>query len=399
MGYKRIKHKVAILGSTGSIGSQCLDVIRRNPGICEVFALSAHSNADLLVQQCIEFRPQIAVIGDAAHAQTLSRILKEYNLKTEVWSKAADAARLAALPDYDTVVVGITGAAGLSPTYEGVCSGKRILLANKECLVMAGQFVMSAVATNGARVLPLDSEHNAIFQCLSSIERKRDRKKINPVDSIVLTASGGPFLRTPLAELATVSPEQAVAHPNWRMGKKISVDSATLMNKGFEAIEAHWLFSFAPNRIEVLIHPQSLIHAMVRLGDGSVLAQMAAPDMRIPIANALGWPEIIDSGVSTIDFAKYSRLDFIAVDEERFPSIKLAYEAMRQGKAAATVLNAANEVAVEAFLKNKLKFTDIFTLNRRMLEQYGDWAVGGIEDVFAIDHSIRVYAAELVSTI
>ncbi len=392
-----MKHKVAVLGSTGSIGCQCLDVIRRNPQRCEVFALTAHSSMNTLAEQCIEFRPQIAVIGDSNYAQTLRRTLKEHKLKTEVWSEAGDAARLAALPDYDTAVIGITGAAGLSPTYEAVRNGKRILLANKECLVMAGRFVMSEAAANGAEILPLDSEHNAIFQCLHAVARRRD--EASAVDSIILTASGGPFLNTPTKELAAVAPDQAVAHPNWRMGKKISVDSATLMNKGFEAIEAHWLFSFAPDRIEALIHPQSLIHGMVRLGDGSALAQMAAPDMRIPIASALGWPEIMDSGVATVDFLKHSRLDFLAPDEERFPCLTLAYDAMRRGGAAATVLNAANEAAVESFLENKLKFTDIFTINRRMLEQHGGMAADSIDDVYAVDREVRAYAAELIAAI
>lgn len=399
MEYEYITHKVALLGSTGSIGVQCLDVIRHNPEMCKVFALSAYSDVDTLARQCIEFQPQIAVVGDAGHADAFSRKLKEQNLQTEVWSGPDGIAKLAALSDYDTVVAGIVGAAGLMPVYEAVRTDKRLLLANKECLVMAGQFIMTEAASNAAEIIPVDSEHNAIFQCLNTIDREHSRDGIDPVDNIILTASGGPFLNTPLAKLAAVTPEQAVAHPNWKMGRKISVDSATLMNKGFEIIEAHWLFSFTSERIEVLVHPQSLIHGMVRLRDGSVLAQMAAPDMRVPIASALGWPEKVDSGVATMNFLEYPRLDFIAVDKERFPSIELAYHAMRQGKSAAAVLNAANEVAVGAFLAGRLKFTDIFVLNQQMLEKYADLALDTIEDVISVDHDARTYATELLNTI
>lgn len=389
--------KLAILGSTGSIGTQSLDVVRRNSSNFELFALAAGRDVDTLVKQCAEFQPAIAAIADEAYAAELRQKLQHHNVTAEVWAGDGQIAQLAGSDGCDTVIAGITGAAGLSSIYQAVCAGKRVLLANKESLVMAGRFIMSKAIHSGAEIIPLDSEHNAVFQCLNAVNRDSGEDLIDPVDSIILTASGGPFLHTPQEILDAVTPEQASTHPKWRMGRKISVDSATLMNKGLEVIEAHWLFGLAAENISVLIHPQSLVHAMVKLRDGSILAQMAAPDMRVPISNALGWPQRIESGVAALNFLEYPRLDFMPVDEKQFPCIVLAYDAMRAGKAAPLVLNAANETAVEAFLESRLKFTDIFTINRQILDRYGHLDAAAIDEVFAIDKEVRAHTADSVA--
>jgi 1-deoxy-D-xylulose-5-phosphate reductoisomerase len=350
--------KITILGSTGSIGVSTLDVIARHPDRFEVFALSAHSRVEELAQQCKKFQPRYAVMPDANDAASqLSKRFRELGLKTEVLTGAAQLEAIAAHTDTDYVMAAIVGAAGLAPSLAAARAGKRVLLANKEALVMAGQLFMDAVKEGGATLLPIDSEHNAIFQSLP--RNYADGLHKGGVKKIILTASGGPFRKRALSDLQNITPDEACAHPNWVMGRKISVDSATMMNKGLEVIEARWLFDALPEQIEVVIHPQSIIHSMVEYLDGSVIAQLGNPDMRTPIAYGLGFPERIDGGVATLDLARASKLEFEALDDARFPCVRLAYEAMRRGGTAAAQLNAANEVAVEAFLNHQLAFVEI----------------------------------------
>ena len=340
--------KLAILGATGSIGASTLDVATRHPERYRVFALTARSSADTLADLCARHRPRFAVLSGVAESAELQRRFKAFG--TELLFGAAALESVARHPDTDAVMAGIVGAAGLASTLAAVRAGKRVLLANKEALVMAGPLVMRAAHESGAQLLPVDSEHNAVFQCFS--EKKFVRK-------IVLTASGGPFRAAAVESLHSVTPDQACAHPNWSMGRKISVDSATMMNKGLEVIEARWLFGLPPERIEVLIHPQSIVHSMVEYDDGSVIAQLSNPDMRVPIAHALAYPERVESGARSLDLSLVKTLSFEKPDLARFPCLGLAYQALRAGGTAPAVLNAANEVAVEAFLAGRLAFTGI----------------------------------------
>lgn len=348
---------LTILGSTGSIGESTLDVVSRHPEKFRVFALAGHRQVDKLAAQCKQFRPEYAVVGDADHAAELEKKLKQEGIDTQVLYGAQALIDVASADEVSGVMCAIVGAAGLPSALAAAQKGKTIYLANKETLVVSGALFMETARQNGATVLPIDSEHNAIFQVLP-----RDytgRLNEHGINSIILTASGGPFLNTDLSTFDSITPEQAVKHPNWSMGRKISVDSASMMNKGLELIEAHWLFNCPPEKLEVVIHPQSVIHSMVRYRDGSVLAQLGNPDMRTPIAYCLGLPERIDSGVGELDFGALSALTFQKPDFDRFPCLKLAYQAMNAGGAAPCVLNAANEVAVAAFLDKRIKFTDI----------------------------------------
>ena len=348
---------LTILGSTGSIGESTLDVVSRHPEKFRVFALAGHRQVDKLAAQCKQFRPEYAVVGDAGHAAELEKKLKQEGIDTQVLYGSQALIDVASADEVSGVMCAIVGAAGLPSALAAAQKGKTIYLANKETLVVSGALFMETARQNGATVLPIDSEHNAIFQVLP-----RDytgRLNEHGINSIILTASGGPFLNADLSTFDSITPEQAVKHPNWSMGRKISVDSASMMNKGLELIEAHWLFNCPPEKLEVVIHPQSVIHSMVRYRDGSVLAQLGNPDMRTPIAYCLGLPERIDSGVGELDFGALSALTFQKPDFNRFPCLKLAYQAMNAGGAAPCVLNAANEVAVAAFLDKRIKFTDI----------------------------------------
>ncbi len=364
---------ICVLGSTGSIGVSTLDVIRSHPDLFKVVSLTAHSNIELLARQCDEFKPEMVVVGSAEAANRLNELLKSNGSKITVGHGADALVAASTLTSVDTVMAAIVGAAGLVPTIEAAKLGKRILLANKEALVMAGDIFMSAIASSGAELLPIDSEHNAIYQCLpdanTSNGGSRGRYSSMGVKEILLTASGGPFRNHSLDQLKDVTPEQACAHPNWVMGRKISVDSATMMNKGLEVIEAHHLFGVPAEQIKVLIHPQSVVHSMVRYIDGSVIAQLGQPDMKTPIAYGLGWPLRIDAGVKELDFTAAHDLSFEPVDLKRFPCLSLSYQALSAGGLAPTILNAANEVAVDSFLKNEIRFTQISELVERVMNQ------------------------------
>ena len=349
-----MQKRLTLLGSTGSIGDSTLDVVARHPERFLVYALTAHRNGDKLVEQCLRFHPEVAVVGDAATAAQVAAKLREANCKTEVTYGPQALVDVSKSEGCDTVVAAIVGAAGLAPSLAAARAGKRILLANKEALVMSGAIFMDAVRDHGAVLLPVDSEHNAIFQCLP-----REAALHGGVSKIILTASGGPFRTREPASLVNVTPDEACKHPNWVMGRKISVDSATMMNKGLEVIEAHWLFALPGERIEVLIHPQSVIHSMVSYADGSVLAQLGNPDMRTPIAHALAFPDRIDSGVAQLDLVQVASLSFEKPDYARFPCLALAMKALAEGGIASAALNAANEVAVEAFLERKIGFMAI----------------------------------------
>ena len=358
---------LTILGSTGSIGESTLDVVSRHPEKFRVFALAGHRQVDKLAAQCKRFRPEYAVVGDAGPAAELEKKLKQKGISTQVLYGSQALIDVASADEVSGVMCAIVGAAGLPSALAAAQKGKTIYLANKETLVVSGALFMETACQNGATVLPIDSEHNAIFQVLP-----RDytgRLNEHGINSIILTASGGPFLNTDLSTFDSITPDQAVKHPNWSMGRKISVDSASMMNKGLELIEAHWLFNCPPEKLEVVIHPQSVIHSMVRYRDGSVLAQLGNPDMRTPIAYCLGLPERIDSGVGELDFGALSALTFQKPDFDRFPCLKLAYQAMNAGGAAPCVLNAANEVAVAAFLDKRIKFTDIAKVVAHCLAQ------------------------------
>ncbi len=353
-----------------------------------MLALTAHRNTTRLVEQCIEFKPRFAVVPDAANALRVRAALAESGCRgTEVLERADDLSVVASHPDAHLVMAAIVGAAGLPSTLAAAMAGKTVLLANKEALVMSGPLFMQAVERAGARLLPIDSEHNAIFQALPAEHREGLDKA--GVSRITLTASGGPFRNVPLDSLASVTPEQAVAHPNWAMGRKISVDSATMMNKGLEVIEARWLFNAMPEQIEVLIHPQSIIHSMVSYRDGSVLAQLGNPDMRTPIACAMAWPERIDAGVLPLDLAAIGRLDFEQPDDMRFPCLRIAREAMLRGDSAPALLNAANEVAVEAFLERRLPFMNIANVVERVLNDVPVFALPDLAAVHAADQAAR----------
>ena len=385
---------LTILGSTGSIGASTLDVVSRHPEKFRVFALAGHRQVDKLVAQCKQFRPEYAVVGDADHAAELEKKLKQEGINTQVLYGSQALIDVASADEVSGVMCAIVGAAGLPSALAAAQKGKTIYLANKETLVVSGALFMETARQNGATVLPIDSEHNAIFQVLP-----RDytgRLNEHGINSIILTASGGPFLNTDLSTFDSITPEQAVKHPNWSMGRKISVDSASMMNKGLELIEAHWLFNCPPEKLEVVIHPQSVIHSMVRYRDGSVLAQLGNPDMRTPIAYCLGLPERIDSGVGELDFGALSALTFQKPDFDRFPCLKLAYQAMNAGGAAPCVLNAANEVAVAAFLDKRIKFTDIAKVVAHCLAQ--DFSDGryDIEGLLAQDAQTRRQAEAFI---
>ena len=387
---------ITILGSTGSIGVSTLDVIARHHDRYQVYALTANTKVEELALQCAKFRPQVAVVGSAQAAQQLQRLLAEEGVPTEVAYGVDALCTVASAAGCDAVMAAIVGAAGLAPTLAAAGAGKKILLANKEALVMSGQLFMDAVAANGAVLMPIDSEHNAIFQCLPLNYRRVPAQC--GVAKILLTASGGPFLKRAVETLDAVTPAEAVAHPNWVMGRKISVDSATMMNKGLEVIEAHWLFGASAAQIDVVIHPQSVIHSMVSYVDGSVLAQMGNPDMRTPIAHALAFPDRILSGVPPIDLAKIGQLQFERPDFGRFPCLKLAYDALRAGGSAPAILNAANEVAVQAFLDGQIGFRMIDRLIARVMDKLPHDTVHDIDAVLEHDRSARAVAHSLMHT-
>ena len=382
--------QVTILGATGTIGVNTLDVISQHPHRFEVFALTANQNVDVLFNQCQKFNPRYAVTLEEQAADQLSAKLKQAGSATEVLSGMAALEFVSAHEKVDAVMAAIVGSAGLNPAIAAAKAGKRILLANKETLVMAGSIFMHAVEEGGATLLPIDSEHNAIFQVMP--HEKRASLNDSGVKKILLTASGGPFRKSSAEELKRVTVKQALNHPNWVMGPKITIDSATLMNKGLEVIEAHWLFNASAEQIEVVVHPQSVIHSMVEYVDGSVLAQLGNPDMRTPIAYALGYPERLQSGVSSLDLFKIGRLDFEAPDTDKFPCLRLAFDALKAGGNAAAIMNAANEVAVEAFIKEKIGFTDIPALIESVMESSQIKAVSDLEMLIVADKEARIAA-------
>jgi 1-deoxy-D-xylulose-5-phosphate reductoisomerase len=387
---------VAILGSTGSIGVSTLDVLQRHADRFRVVALTAHQDVEALFQQCLIHEPDYAVMADPDSATRLRDRLQSAGRPIEVLAGVAGLERVAALPDVGYVMAAIVGAAGLLPTLAAAKAGKRVLLANKEALVMAGSLFMTAVREQGVELLPIDSEHNAIFQCLPPTFAA-EGLDAGGVRRILLTGSGGPFRVTPLDQLPDVTPEQACAHPNWSMGRKISVDSATMMNKGLEVIEAHWLFGASRERIEVVVHPQSVIHSMVEYQDGSVLAQLGNPDMRTPIAHALAWPRRLTSGVAFLDFTQVAKLEFQAPDFARFPCLKLAFAALEAGQTAPAILNAANEIAVQAFLDRKIRFTDIAAVVQYTLEQVNRRAVTSLAVILDADAQARAAASDWIA--
>jgi len=387
---------IAILGATGSIGRNTLDVIQRNSEHYRVTALTANRDIEGMLQLCHLHRPDWAVMADERAAASLARQLREELPQTRVLSGTEGLCRVVADPEVDTVMAAIVGAAGLLPTLEAARHGKRILLANKEALVMSGALFMQQVAAGGATLLPVDSEHNALFQGMPDAYLPGSGRP-EGVTRIMLTASGGPFRTTALEKLSNMTPEQACAHPNWNMGRKISVDSATMMNKGLEVIEACWLYSMPEHEVQVIIHPQSVVHSMVQYLDGSVLAQLGNPDMRTPIAHCLAWPQRIDAGVAPLDMFAVARLDFEAPDLRRFPCLRLAQEAWRSGGASAAILNAANEVAVQAFLEGRLAFTGIPGVIEATLEKLIPGEADAIEGILEDDRRAREHAATLVT--
>ncbi|MEA9439578.1 1-deoxy-D-xylulose-5-phosphate reductoisomerase [Aeromonas caviae] len=390
---------LVILGASGSIGQSTLKVLRHNPGRWQVLALTAARSVGAMLRDCLEFSPRFAVMVDEGAASDLAGRLKAHGSTTRVLSGQAALCDVAAHPDAHSVMAAIVGAAGLAPTMAAVRAGKRILLANKEALVMSGAFFMEAVREHGAELLPIDSEHNAIFQCLPvDVQRQPGFCDLAGagISKILLTGSGGPFRYADVGELHHVTPAQAIAHPNWSMGAKISVDSATMMNKGLEYIEARWLFNAAPEQIQVVIHPQSVIHSMVQYKDGSVLAQLGNPDMCTPIAHALAYPERIESGVEPLDFFSVGEFSFIRPDYERYPCLALAMRACQQGQGATTSLNAANEEAVAAFLAERIGFMDIARVNESVMAELGSSAAGSLADLIALDGTARARAQQLI---
>ena len=390
--------QVAILGSTGSIGVNTLDVIRSHPDRFKVVALTAAKQVDLLAQQCIEFKPAIAVVADADGAARLSNFLLEKQIGTQVLYGPQALVTAITESHCDTVMAAIVGAAGLVPALAAAKAGKRVLLANKEALVMSGDLFMQAIKQGGGQLLPIDSEHNAIFQCLPS-QFSIDPHSALGVEELWLTASGGPFRNTPLDQLASITPEQACAHPNWVMGRKISVDSATMMNKGLEVIEAFWLFGLPLEKIKVLIHPQSVVHSMVRYRDGSVLAQLGQPDMRTPIAYGLAWPERIDAGVAPLSLTQLATLSFSEPELERFPCLSLAFAAANAGGTAPTVLNAANEIAVAAFLDEGLPYLQIPAVVENVLNAIPSVNADSLELILDVDARARQSAQAIVKDV
>jgi 1-deoxy-D-xylulose-5-phosphate reductoisomerase len=387
--------RITILGATGSIGVSTLDVLARHPGQYQVYALSAHSRVAELAAQCRKYRPQRAVVGTPEAAAELARLVGDLGI--DVAYGEAALCEIASSPDTDTVMAAIVGAAGLAPSLAAANAGKKILLANKEALVMSGQLFMDAVREHKATLLPIDSEHNAIFQSLPGDYARTPAR--SGVAKILLTASGGPFLNRAVETLEEVTPLEACKHPNWSMGRKISVDSATMMNKGLEVIEAHWLFGAPAELIEVVIHPQSVIHSLVSYVDGSVLAQLGNPDMRTPIAHALAYPERIESGVAQLDLTTMGALQFHKPDYERFPCLALAFDALRAGGTAPALLNAANEIAVEAFLNERIGFRDIDRVVRRVMDENPHGAAHDIAAVMAQDAHARTAASNIVANI
>ncbi len=381
--------QITVLGSTGSIGVSSLDVIARHPESFAVFALTAHRQVDLLIHQCLVHRPLYAVIGDAEQAANARHALRAHGLNTQILTGPQGLIDVAGASDVDIVIAAIVGAAGLRPTMAGVQAGKRILLANKESLVMAGGLFMQQVATHNATLLPVDSEHNAIFQCLPTGSTSLEKAGVK---RLLLTGSGGPFRTTPLDQLAGVTPEEACAHPNWSMGRKISVDSATMMNKGLEYIEACWLFGARPEQIQILLHPQSIVHSMVEYTDGSVLAQLGVPDMRTPIAHCLAWPARAASGVPSLDFLNMPPLEFSPPSEERFPCLNLAVASFKAGGTCPAALNAANEVAVDAFLAGSLTFTQIAEVVDNVMQTWQNSEPTSLDAVECADREARLSA-------
>ena len=383
-----MKQKITVLGSTGSIGKNTLDVVARHPDRYEVFALSAATQVDLMLEQCAQFKPHFAVMASVPHAQLLAEKIKQNGLPTSVLQAPGALEIIASHEEVDAVMAAIVGAAGLSPCLAAARAGKRLLLANKEALVVGGNVFMRAVREGGATLLPIDSEHSAIFQCLPEDPACWAER----VDSILLTASGGPFRTRAPETLAQITPEQACAHPNFSMGRKISVDSATMMNKALEVIEARWLFDLAPEQIKVVIHPQQIIHSMVQFKDASILAQLGTPDMRVPIACGLAWPERIESGASRLDFAALAALTFEEADVRRFPGLHLSWQALNAPEGTTAVLNAANEVAVDAFLTGKLRFDHIHAVNLATLDAVQPSKPDSLESLLALDATARVAA-------
>ncbi len=389
-----MKQVLTILGATGSIGKSTLDVVERHPDLFDVYALTGATQLDLLAKQCARFDVQVAVVLDADSAQKLEALLKANNCSTQVVYGEEALCDVARAPEVTTVMAAIVGAAGLPSAFAGATAGKTILLANKEALVMSGALFMQQVRECHAKILPIDSEHNAIFQVLP--KDYQGDLAVSGIESIILTASGGPFLNHDLSSFASITPEQAVKHPNWSMGQKISVDSATMMNKGLEVIEAHWLFNAPANKIEVVVHPQSVIHSMVRYQDGSVLAQLGNPDMRTPIAYCLGLPDRIASGVSALDFTTLGSLTFTEASTERFPCLGLAFSALQAGGDAPCVLNAANEIAVAAFLDKRIGYMDIANVVKHCLSQADISASPDIATLFEKDRWVRTCAQQYI---
>ncbi|WP_042412219.1 1-deoxy-D-xylulose-5-phosphate reductoisomerase [Comamonas aquatica] len=384
-----MKQRLTVLGSTGSIGTNTLDVVRRHPQQYEVFALSASTQVELMLAQCVEFRPRYAVMASGPHAVQLAQDLKSNGLPTQVLQAQDALEQIASHPEVDVVMGAIVGAAGLSPCLAAAQSGKRLLLANKEALVVGGALFMDTVQQSACTLLPIDSEHSAIFQCLPE-----DRSTWSArIDSLLLTASGGPFRQRDPATLAEITPSQACNHPNFSMGRKISVDSATMMNKALEVIEARWLFDVAPEKIKVVIHPQQIIHSMVQFKDASILAQLGTPDMRVPIACGLAWPERIESGVAPLDFTALAGLTFEEADAHRFPGLHLSWQALNAPEGTTAVLNAANEVAVAAFLAGQLRFDRIHAVNLETLGTLTPSQPRNVGDLLALNDEARSVAA------
>jgi len=391
--------KLSILGSTGSIGVNTLSVIDANIKSCKVMALTANTNRQKLFEQCVRYQPDYAVMRDPQEASQLAKQLTAGKYNVEVLSGEEGLEFVAALPEVDTVMCAIVGAAGLASTLSAARAGKKVLLANKEALVMSGALFMQEIRNSGASLVPIDSEHNAIFQCLpethseSLIQGKCSLTDLG-IEKILLTGSGGPFRQTPIEQLSAMTPAQACAHPNWSMGQKISVDSATMMNKGLEYIEAHWMFSASVEQIEIVVHPQSVIHSMVHYKDGSVLAQLGLPDMRTPIAHGIAYPERIKSNVKGLDFTELHALTFEPVNEQRFPCLRIAREALQAGGSASTVMNAANEIAVEAFLTNQIQFTDIAAVIDTTMAKMNNTIVDSVASIVEADRWARQEAKQ-----
>jgi len=383
-----MKQRLTVLGSTGSIGTSTLDVVSRHPDRYEIFALSAATQVDQMLAQCARFQPRFAVMASAPHAQALAEKIKANGLAPQVLQGPDAIESIASHPDVDLVMAAIVGAAGLAPCLAAAHAGKRLLLANKEALVVGADVFMAAVKTGGATLLPIDSEHSAIFQSLPEDASTWARR----IDHVILTASGGPFRQRDPATLREVTPEQACAHPNFSMGRKISVDSATMMNKALEVIEARWLFDLTPDQIKVVIHPQQIIHSMVQFVDASIIAQLGTPDMRVPIACGLAWPERIESGAARLDFAALAGLTFEEADAKRFPGLHLSWQALRAAPGTTAVLNAANEVAVAAFLERRIRFDQIHQLNLATLEALSPSKPDSLEALLALDAEARAAA-------